>query len=231
MAQLVKFTIDGNECMAEEGKFLVDAAKENHVYIPTLCNYEGLKPKGACRICTVKINGKLMTSCTTPVKDGMVIESNTDEIIDIRKSIVEMLFVEGNHLCPSCEKSGSCELQALAYRFKMFAPRFKYFFPVKNIEANHPKIFKDHNRCILCKRCIRGIKDESGKSIFVFRNRGHKTEIYIDPELADKLTDELAHQAVEICPVGAILKREQGFNVPIGLRKYDSAPIGSEIEK
>ena len=110
MAQLVKFTIDGNECMAEEGKFLVDAAKENHVYIPTLCNYEGLKPKGACRICTVKINGKLMTSCTTPVKDGMVIESNTDEIIDIRKSIVEMLFVEGNHLCPSCEKSGSCEL-------------------------------------------------------------------------------------------------------------------------
>ena len=172
-----------------------------------------------------------MTSCTTPITDGMEIENNISEIIDLRNSIVELLFVEGNHLCPSCEKSGSCELQALAYRFHMSVPRFPYLFPTRNIDSTHPKIIKDHNRCILCKRCIRIIKDEDGKSIFAFWKRGHETKIYVDPDLADKLTDELAQKAMDICPVGAILKREKGFDIPMGQRKYDKEPIGSEIEK
>lgn len=230
MAKFIKFTIDGEECMAEEGMYLVDAARENSIYIPTLCNIQGVKPKGACRICSVKINGRFMTSCTTPVTDGMVVEHDTSEIQELRKSIIEMMFVEGNHLCPSCEKSGDCELQALAYRFNMMAPRFSFLFPVREIDASHPKIIKDHNRCILCKRCVRVIKDEEGKSIFAFRNRGLDTEIYIDPELAGLLTDELADKAVEICPVGAILKREAAFRTPIGQRKYDKEPIGADIE-
>ena len=172
-----------------------------------------------------------MTACTTPISDGMEIENEIPDIHDLRKSIVELLFVEGNHLCPACEKSGRCELQALAYRFGVLAPRFPFLFPTRDIEATHPKIMKDHNRCILCKRCIRVIKDEDGKSIFAFRDRGHKTEIYVDPDLADKLTDELAAKASETCPVGAILLREKGFDEPIGSRVYDNKPIGSEIEK
>ncbi|NBC84034.1 MAG: 2Fe-2S iron-sulfur cluster binding domain-containing protein [Bacteroidetes bacterium] len=231
MAKFIKFTIDGEECMAQEGKYVVDAARENGIYIPTLCNVQGIKPKGACRICSVKINGRLMTACTTPVTDGMIIENDHADIQELRKSIIELLFVEGNHLCPSCEKSGSCELQALAYRFEMMVPRFPYFFPLREIDASHPKIIKDHNRCILCKRCIRVIKDKDGKNIFAFRDRGHHTGIYIDPELADNLTDELADKAADICPVGAILKRESGFKTPIGNRKYDQEPIGADVEK
>lgn len=217
--------------MAEKGSYIVEAARQNDIYIPTLCNVQGVKPKGACRICTVKVNGKLMTSCTTPVNDGMEIENDIPEIIDFRKSVIELLFVEGNHLCPACEKSGDCELQALAYRFRMAVPRFPYLFPNRHIDSTHPKIIKDHNRCILCKRCIRVIKDKEGKSIFAFWNRGYQTKIYIDPDLADKLTDELAQKAADICPVGAILKREKGFDIPMGQRKYDKNPIGSDLEK
>jgi [NiFe] hydrogenase diaphorase moiety small subunit len=231
MNNKVTFTIDGKECKADAGRFIVEAAKENGVYIPTLCNYPGLKPKASCRICTVKVNGRLMTACTSPVQQGMVIENNTPELNETRKAIIEVLFVSGNHFCPACEKSGNCELQALGYRFQMMAPRFPFEFPEKEIDASHPLIIKDQNRCILCKRCIRGIRDEEGRGIFAYRNRSNKAEVIVDKVLAARLTPERAQQAMDICPVGSILVREKGFVVPIGKRKFDLAPIGSEIEK
>ncbi len=227
----IEFKIDGKKCMSEEGKYIVEAAKDNGVYIPTLCNIEGLKPKGACRLCSVLVNGRPMTACTTPVTSDMEIENNIPQIENIRKSIVEALFVEGNHLCPSCEKSGACELQALAYRYRMLVPRFPFMFPLRDVDASNPKLVKDHNRCILCKRCIRGIRDEDGKSYFAFKKRSHQVEININPEMAGKMTDQLAQESMDICPVGALLKKESGFRTPIGQRKYDRAPIGSEIEK
>ena len=230
MSSKVHFTIDGHPCQSEEGKYIVDAAKENGIYIPTLCNYEGLKPKGSCRICTVKINGRFTTACTSPVHDGMNIENNTEELNEMRKQIIELLFVSGNHFCPACEKSGNCELQALAYRFRMMAPRFPYAFPQKEIDASHPKIIKEHNRCILCKRCIRGIKDAEGKSYFAYQNRGRHSLVVVDRKMAAEMSIEKAREAMEICPVGSILVREKGWDTPIGERKYDKSPIGSDIE-
>ena len=230
MSQFVRFTIDGTECMATRGQFLVDAARENGIFIPTLCNYPGVKPKGSCRICTVKVNGKLMTACTTPVAEGMNIENESNDIIELRKSIIELLFVEGNHFCPTCEKSGNCELQALAYRFRILVPRFPFQFPYRSVDASHPRIIKDHNRCILCKRCIRAITDETGRSIFAYRKRGIGVEVVVDPQLGKQLTEELAQKAMDVCPVGSILVKEKGFNIPIGERKYDKSPIGSDIE-
>src|ERR1035437_8367754 len=115
----VKFIVDGKECMSEEGKQLVEAAKENNIYIPTLCNYPGIPPKGSCRICTVLISGRPATACTTKVTEGMDIQSAVPELESFRKSVVEILFAEGNHFCPSCEKSGNCELQALGYKYTM----------------------------------------------------------------------------------------------------------------
>lgn len=231
MNQIVKFTIDGTECMAEKGQYVIDAAKDNGIFIPTLCNYPGVKPKGSCRICTVRINGKLMTACTTPVSEGMDIENEVDEVIQLRKAIVEMLFVEGNHFCPACEKSGNCEMQALAYRYEIMAPRFPFAFPQRKVDASNPKLIKDQNRCILCKRCIRAIQDEKGRTIFAYRRRSNHVEIGIDPKLGSKLTDETAQKAMDVCPVGALLVREKGFDVPIGERRYDKEPIGSDIEK
>ena len=230
MSNKIRFKIDGVTFEGEKGQYIVDAARENGVYIPTLCNIPGIKPQGSCRMCTVKINGRPMTACTTPLVDGMEIENDIPEIREIRKAIIEVLFVEGNHFCPACEKSGNCMLQALAYRFQMMAPRFPYSFPVKGVDASHPKIIKDQNRCILCMRCIKSIKDEDGKSIFAFYRRGHKLRVHVDPELAGKLTDELAQKAMDVCPVGSILVKEKGFDVPIGKRAYDKVPIGSDIE-
>ncbi len=227
----VKFTIDGKECTAEQGEYLVDAAAENGVYIPTLCNYKGVKPQGSCRICSVMINGRPATACTTKVGDGMEVLNNTPELEEFRKSVIELLFAEGNHFCPSCEKSGRCELQALAYKYDMMVPQFPYIFPKRGVDSRHPKIIKDHNRCIQCKRCIRGIKNKEGKSIFAFGQRGKDVVINIDPETSKNMDDELAQKAADICPVGAILRKEVGFDTPIGKRKYDKKPIGSDIEK
>lgn len=229
MSELIKFKIDGTECMAESGTFIVDAARQNGIYIPTLCNMPGVKPKGACRICTVRINGRLMTSCTTPVTMGMEIESNSETINELRKSIVELLFVSGNHFCPACEKSGNCELQALGYYYRMMVPRFPYDFPQKGVDASSPYIIKDQNRCIMCKRCIKAIRDDQGRPLFAFRNRGNHLEVVLDEELSSQMTPELAEAAMNACPVGSILVKEKGFVQPIGQRKFDHNPIGSDV--
>jgi [NiFe] hydrogenase diaphorase moiety small subunit len=230
MSTMITFTIDGKECAAEQGMYILGAAQKNGIYIPSLCTINGVAPRGSCRICTVKVNGKLMTACSTPVTQGMAIENDTEELRGMRSQILEVLFVEGNHFCPSCEKSGNCELQALGYRFQMMVPRYPYQFPVREIDASNPKLVKDHNRCILCKRCIRAIKTDDGKNLFAFKDRGYKLTINIDPSLAATITDELAERAARICPVGALLKKEVGFVQPIGTRTYDREPIGTTVE-
>lgn len=230
MSDTVKFTIDGKECRAKKGQLIVDAATDNGIYIPVLCHMRDVVPAGSCRICTVKVNGRYMAACTTPVDEGMKIDNNTEELTDIRKAIVEMLFVEGNHFCPSCEKSGNCDLQALAYKYQMMVPRFPYAFERRDLDATSPKLFLERNRCIFCKRCIRLIKDKNGRSIFAFKGRGETLEINIDSKLAADISEENARKAMEICPVGAILRKEVGFIDPIGKRKYDNFPIGTDIE-
>ena len=144
--------------------------------------------------------------------------------------IIELLFVEGNHYCPFCEKSGNCELQALGYRYQMMVPRFPYLWPNKQIKAQYPKIMIDNQRCVQCLRCVRSMKVDGEKHIFGKINRGDRTMITADTELASKMTDEQAQTAMDNCPVGSIIRKEIGFVVPVGKRKYDSKPIGSEIE-
>lgn len=226
----LKFVIDGKTCYAKPGQSVIEAAKENGVYVPSLCHVDGVKPAGSCRVCNVKVNGRNMTACTTPVAEGMIIENDIQELNELRKAIIEVLFVSGNHFCPACEKSGSCELQALGYKFQMMVPRFPYEFPIKGVDARPDLIFHDRNRCVMCKRCIRTIT-KNGKNVFAYNSRGgDHLHVVMDDELASKLTEKEAKEAMEICPVGAILKKETGYNVPIGERKYDKTPIGSDIE-
>ena len=230
MNNKIKFKIDGKEIVTERGKTVVEAARDNGVYIPTLCNFPGIPPKGSCRMCTVKINNRFMTSCTTPAAAGMEVENNIQDITDFRKSIIELLFVSGNHFCPACEKSGNCELQALAYRYQMMVPRYPFSFPQKEVDGSAPKIIKDQNRCVLCQRCMKTIKTETGERYFAFRKRGKELEVVLDTELAAEMTDDVAKLAMENCPVGSIIYKENAFTEPIGTRKYDKEPIGSEIE-
>ncbi len=225
------FSIDGKSCTAKPGQTIIDAAKANGVYIPGLCQYEGLKPVGSCRICTVRANGRFVAACTQPVTEGMAIENTAADLEDMRKALIEMLFVEGNHLCPTCEKSGNCELQGLAYRYQIMAPRFPYLWPVRDVDAASPKLMLDRNRCIQCLRCVRAIRDKAGRKVFASRDRSRRVAINVDAKLAHGLSDEEAKKAMDICPVGAILKKEVGFAVPIGRRKFDRKPIGSDVEE
>jgi [NiFe] hydrogenase diaphorase moiety small subunit len=172
-----------------------------------------------------------MAACTQVATEGMVIENTAPDLQDMRRAILEMLFVEGNHMCPTCEKSGNCELQALGYRYQIMVPRFPYQFPVREVDASAPKIMFEHNRCVECQRCVRTVQTKDGRRIFVPMNRSFRRKIGVDVRLAAELTDEMAAKAMEVCPVGAILKKEVGFAVPIGKRKFDKKPIGSDVEE
>ena len=170
----VKINIDGKDYQVLEGKKLVDAAKENGIYIPTLCHFREVNPSlGTCRICTVNVNGKFTTSCTTKVQEGMTVEINTDELIDTRKAIVEMMFSEGNHFCPSCEKSGNCDLtEPWPMTWALPNSRFPHAFSNKYVDFTSERMIMEANRCILCKRCVEEIKTQDDKNIFSFVNRG-----------------------------------------------------------
>jgi [NiFe] hydrogenase diaphorase moiety small subunit len=176
-------------------------------------------------------NGRPCSACTTPVADGMIVENDTETLREYRKQIIELLFVEGNHFCMFCEKSGNCELQALAYRFGIAAPRFPFLWPKRDVDATHPDILIDHNRCILCARCVRTSRDLDGKHVFDFVGRGPKKRLGVNARarLADTEAD-VTDQALDACPVGALLRKRVGYTVPVGQRLYDHRPIGSDVE-
>jgi [NiFe] hydrogenase diaphorase moiety small subunit len=232
MSGKITFTIDGVEVQAEPGQTILQAAALAGIYIPHLCAMKGLVPHGSCRVCTVLINGRPQAACTQPAGAGIVVDNSGEKLVRFRKNLIEMLFVEGNHFCPVCEKSGNCELQALAYRFGIAAPKYQYQFPARDLDMSHPDVFIDRNRCVLCARCIRASRDVDGKHVFDFVGRGPHRRIGIDA--GTRLEDtklKAADKAAEACPVGAIVKKRVGYAVPVGKRLYDSRPIGSDIEK
>ena len=223
--------IDGVEVKAQAGQTILEAADNAGVYIPRLCAFKELSPYGSCRVCTVMANGRPQSACTQPVAEGMIVENETPKVQDIRKGIIEMLFVEGNHFCMFCEKSGNCELQAMAYRFGIAAPRYPFLFPKRELDASHPDIFIDRNRCILCARCIRASRDIDGKGVFEFIGRGAQRRLAVNSEALLAGTDAAAtDKAMDVCPVGALFRKRVGYATPVGQRKYDHKPIGSEIE-
>lgn len=231
MPDHITMRIDGQEISANPGETIIAAADRAGVYIPRLCHKEGLEPWGACRLCTVRVNGRPCSACTQPAVDGEIVENDVEDLRGFRKTLIEMLLVEGNHFCMFCEKSGHCELQGLAYRFGITAPRLPYQFKPREVDASHRDILIDQNRCILCARCVRASRDLDEKNVFQFVGRGRDKRIAVNSEAWLSDTDaDVADQALDVCPVGALLRKRVGFAVPIGWRKYDLQVIGSEIE-
>ena len=226
------FTLDGKAISFEEGETIIQAATRAGVFIPHLCYHPEFKPHGSCKLCTVKANGRQTASCTMRAMAGMVVESNTEEINAERRSLTQMLFVEGNHFCPSCEKSGNCQLQATAYYLGMMSPHYDHFFPNRAVDASHPEVLLDFNRCILCSLCVRASRDIDGKNVFALSGRGIGTHLIVNAK-SGQLSDtnfSLDDKAAEVCPVGVILKKRRGFAVPIGERTYDKRPINEPVE-
>lgn len=227
----IEFFVDGRALTARQGQTVLEAAEAAGVYIPRLCHLEGLTPYGGCRVCTCLVGGRAQAACTLPVAPGMIVESDTERVRRLRRDLIEMLLVEGNHYCMFCEKSGQCELQALAYRFGITAPKYPYQFPGRPVDASHEQVLIDHNRCVLCGRCVRASKERDGKNLFEFVGRGLGRKVDVGPAEGLGATDaSAADAAMRACPVGAILVKGKGFRTPIGRRPYDLVPIGSEIE-
>ena len=226
------FTIDGKTVPFEEGQTIMQAASKAGVFIPHLCYHPEFKPHGSCKLCTVKVNGRQTASCTMRAMAGMVVESDTKEINDERRALTQMLFVEGNHFCPSCEKSGNCQLQATAYHLGMMSPHYDHFFPNRAVDASHPDVLLDFNRCILCSLCVRASRDIDGKNVFALSGRGIHTHLIVNAK-SGKLADTnftTSDKAAAVCPVGVILNKRHGFAVPIGERTYDKQPIAAGVE-
>jgi [NiFe] hydrogenase diaphorase moiety small subunit len=222
-----QFLFDGRPVPFEDGQTILQAARAAGHYIPHLCWHPDFPAHGSCKLCIVKVAGRHVSSCAMPAKEGMEVESDTPEINAERRALLQMLFVEGNHFCPSCEKSGNCQLQALAYELEMTSARFNHFFPDRPVDASHPDVLLDFNRCIFCELCVRASRDIDGKSVFALTERGIHKHLAVNAEsgrLAD--TDfSVTDRAADICPVGVILKKRVGFAKPIGSRKYDVTPI------
>ena len=219
-----KLTIDGQIVHFAAGDTILQAATAAGIFIPRLCAHPEFKPHGSCKLCTVVVNGRAGSACTIRAMPGQDVQSDTPELNGRRRVLLQMLFVEGNHLCPSCEKSGNCLLQATAYQMGMEGPHFEEFYPDRPLDASHPDILLDLNRCILCELCVRASRDVDGKSVFAVAGHGINTHLVVNSE-SGKLGDtgmSLADRAASICPVGVIVPKRRGFVIPIGERRYDT---------
>lgn len=224
------FTLDGQAVPFEPGDTLMQAARRAGHYVPHLCWHPQLGQSGACRLCTVKVNGRSGAACTTRAADGQVVENRTPELDAQRRLLLQMLFVEGNHFCPSCEKSGDCLLQATAYEMGMHGPQFEEFYPHRPVDASHDTMWLELNRCILCKLCVRASHEVDGKDVFAIGGHGIGTHLIVNSasgRLGDSRFDA-GDFAARVCPVGAILPKRRGFVVPIGERRFDRAPVSAD---
>jgi [NiFe] hydrogenase diaphorase moiety small subunit len=221
-------TIDDQQIAFQPGQTIMEAARAAGLYIEHLCYNPQYKPHGSCKLCSVKVDGQLVTSCTMPASAGQRVECAASELKDLRETLIEMLFAEGNHYCPFCTKSGNCDLQALAHHLKMSHNSFNHRYPVRQIDASHPDLILDHDRCIFCGLCIRASREKDGKNVFAMIGRGRTTRIIANSD-SGKLGDtdiSLTDTAAHICPVGAIMPKHGAYETPIGERYFDQQDVG-----
>lgn len=221
------FWLDEKAIPFRDGQTVMTAATAAGCYIPHLCHHPDLTPHGSCRLCIVQIDGRIRAACTTPAQANMKVTFDTALLNQQRRQIVELLFAEGNHLCPSCEVSGNCQLQALAYDLGMTHTEFAPLYPQREIDSSHPDIFVDQDRCIFCELCTRSARELDQKNIFGIGGRGGHTYLLAHSD-SGKLGDTMltkTDRAAHICPVGCLLPRQGNYQIPIGERLYDTQPI------
>ncbi len=211
--------VDGHEVSARCGQTILEVARENGIEIPTLCHLDGLSEVGACRLCLVEIKGsnKLQPACVTAVFEGMSVATDSDRLKRHRRTILELLFAERNHICSVCVANGHCELQTLAQKQGVTHIRFPYRYPELPVDASHERFTADHNRCILCTRCVRVCAEVEGAHIWDVSGRGINSLVITDLH-QDWGSSNCTRcgKCVQVCPTGAL---------------FDKSKIGAEHPK
>lgn len=209
MEKQITLTMNGVQVSAGAGKTILEVARENGVNIPTLCYLKDLSPQGACRLCVVEVEGSrmLVGSCHTPVGQGMVIQTHSPKVIEMRRRLVELMLASHPDSCVICDKANICELRNIATDLDIGMPRFRArhrYFP---IEDESPCMLRDMSKCILCRRCVVGCRDIKGEQMFSVAYRGFESKVIYgqdQPVTGEACSD--CDTCVSLCPTGALAK-------------------------
>jgi len=211
---MVNVKIDGHQIQARAGSTVLEAAKEAGIDIPTLCHHPALANIGACRVCLVEVAKQraLQPACTFPVTEGIEIETESPRAVEARKFVLEMLFSERNHYCMYCEMSGDCELQNLAYRYGMDHWTYPTPYPKMPVDGTRAYFIMDHNRCILCRRCVRACSDLVANHTLGVKARGANTMISADMDVPfGESSCVNCGTCLQVCPTGALIDRKSAY--------------------
>jgi bidirectional [NiFe] hydrogenase diaphorase subunit len=225
--------IDDRDFSARADETILDVARQNGIFIPTLCDLQGLSSVGACRLCLVEVKGqnKLLPACVTLVEEGMEVTTTTERLQGYRRSIVELLFTERNHVCSVCVSNGHCELQFLAQKLGITHVHFRYRYPNLDVDASHERFSVDHNRCILCSRCVRVCDEIEGAHTWDIMGRGIQASVITDlaEPWGSSETCTGCGKCVHVCPTGALF--EKGKSVAEMLKRRQFLPYLTQMRE
>jgi bidirectional [NiFe] hydrogenase diaphorase subunit len=225
-ANVKTLRIDGRDVSARQDETILDVARQNSIFIPRLCELKGLSTVGACRLCLVEIKGspRLFPACVTHVEEGMEVTTTSERLDKYRRAILELLFTERNHVCSVCVSNGHCELQTLAQRINITHVHFPYRYPVIHVDASHERFIVDHNRCILCSRCVRVCDEIEGAHTWDVMGRGIDAKVITDlnQPWGSSETCTTCGKCVHVCPTGAL--SEKGRSVAEMLKRRQFLP-------
>jgi len=231
---MVQITINGKQMEVPEGTTVLRAAEMAGIHIPRLCDHQQLTPYGGCRLCIVEVQGVRvpMASCTLPVNNGMVVNTESEALSKSRKFILSMLFSERNHFCPFCQVSGGdCELQNAAYDEEMthwpIQPGWNNFV----VDTSHPYFVLDNNRCILCRRCVRACAEMAGNFTLSIAERGAKSMVVADIDIPlGESTCIKCGSCVQVCPTGALIDKTSAYQShDMDLKEIKSICLGCSV--
>lgn len=208
---VVTLKINGVDCSARDNQTILSVAREQNIYIPSLCQMDGLENLGGCRLCIVDVKGVNgpVAACVTKVSEGMEVETQSPRLEAYRKLTLEMLFTERNHTCSVCVSNGHCELQDLSVDLKVTHVSMPYLYPKCSLDASHPRFLLDHNRCVLCQRCVRVCDEIEGAHVWDVSGRGIDSRIVTglgEPWSASE-TCTSCGKCVHVCPTGALVEK------------------------
>ncbi|QIK38265.1 bidirectional hydrogenase complex protein HoxU [Caldichromatium japonicum] len=209
--RVVTLKIDNRDLSAREDETLLEVCREHQIPVPSLCYLEGLSLWAGCRLCMVELVGqnRLVAACSTRVAEGMVIQTDSPRLQRYRRTLVELLFAERNHVCSVCVSNGHCELQTLAQRLGVDHVRFSYRQVHYHLDSSHELFRLDHNRCILCTRCVRVCDEIEGAHAWDVMGRGGQCQIISDlaTPWGESETCTSCGKCVQVCPTGALVKQ------------------------